>query len=53
MSKIIVSFCVGFLIGYLFTAFIAGKDWDEKVNDKEFIWRNITYQIVEIENQNF
>ncbi len=41
--------CIGFLIGAAFIMTIAGRDWDTKVNAKEFTWKNVDYKIVEIE----
>ena len=43
----IIGLGVGILIGGLFIAYIAGKDWQQKINAKSFTWKNVTYHIIE------
>ncbi len=51
-TAFLTGMCIGFLIGAAFIMFIAGRDWDTKVNVKEFTWKDVDYKIVEVEKQN-
>ena len=49
MNKFVLGFLIGFLVGGMFIAYAAGRDWEEKVNKKSFTWRGITYRVIEVE----
>ena len=48
MNKVLFGLALGIMLGIAFTAYVAGKDWDEKVAAKSFTWRDATYQITEV-----
>lgn len=48
-TAFVTGMCIGILIGMAFIMYIAGHDWDTKVNAKKFSWKNVDYKIVEIE----
>lgn len=47
MTQFITGMCIGILIGMAFIAYIAGHDWQNKVDNREFTWRNVNYTISE------